>query len=107
VPTRLRMMAPGSVVVAAEDMHEADDAVADAVPGASSTVNQGAWAHLCSRRGRASSRFVANARRSLGSNRGAHWTPGAAINAAQRVGTGEAARQERHERALRRGIGNA
>lgn len=69
--TRLRMIAPADVVVAAEELHEADHAVVDVALETSSAVDEGAFAQLRSKQWEARSAFVAQVRRSLGLSQGA------------------------------------
>lgn len=64
--TRLRMIAPSSVVTAAEVLHEADHAVVDAALDGFAAPDEDTWARLRTMQWQARSAFVDQVRRSLG-----------------------------------------
>jgi len=73
--TRLRMIAPPTVVAAAEALHEADHAVVDAALDESGLPAEDAWKQLRTMQWSARSAFVDQARRSLGLAPGAlNWS---------------------------------
>ena len=64
--TRLRMIAPSTVVAAAEALHEADHAVVDAALAGPDVPDEDIWAQLRTMQWEARSAFVDQVRRSLG-----------------------------------------
>jgi hypothetical protein len=69
--TRLRMIAPSSVVAAAETLHEADHAVVEAALDRCDVPDEDAWAQLRATQWEARSAFVDPVRRSIGLGPGA------------------------------------
>ena len=63
--TRLRMIAPSTVVLAAEALHEADHAVVDAAPDRPDVPDEDNWSQLRTMQWEARSAFVDQVRRSL------------------------------------------